>query len=489
MNPLPLFWDLFETNRFTLVLVLVFGACALFRFFPARPAGAAPGRRWLIAALALGLVLRAGWIAFSAYEPKTAWQTDLLESDATNIHALEFSRGIWFHDAEGRPTARRPIGYPVALGLCYRLFGPHALVPWILNLSLFALSLIFLYRLARVLLGEAPALWTAFLYAVYPVSVYSIKLVTDEHLFLALWYGGLALLTAEIRGRKIPFAVAWYGLIFGIAAMTRTHAIFMPAVVAFVYWRMGRGVKRAAGALVGILFLMQLVNVPWVLRNQKVFGTPVLYTATNQFVYPQFNSTATFEGNGRFPRPGEEGFSEELEAARLGGVNEGRYHQLAGKAMAQWAKAHPLRVLQLGAGRLIIFMGWDRRGVWPIWFQYMAGEFDPARPLSQSARDALEWAADAFYYVLFFGTIAGAVLLVLARKRLDASSRTGLAAVGLCFLLWMTLQMVIYPDRKYRFPLEPLMLGVTAYALCRTAGLMWSVRRSSAKEARVAQPV
>ena len=47
-------------------------------------------------------------------------QGQLQENDYINIHAIELTEGIWFHGKQGTPIGRRPIGYPIVLGVLLR---------------------------------------------------------------------------------------------------------------------------------------------------------------------------------------------------------------------------------------------------------------------------------------------------------------------------------------------------------------------------------
>lgn len=459
------FGDYFETNHFTLWLAIELGALFCLRFIPFK--FSLSRRNGFLAILVLGLALRIGWICFSSHQPETEWGAKhLLESDVTNIHAVELTRGIWFHNAEGLPSGRRPIGYPLVLGGLYKLFGAHAAVGWAANVAFFGVSLWFLFRIAESVFGTRAGMIAAFLLAVYPISVYSVKLMTDEHLFIPLWFGGLLLLVKEIRGERIPGALWIYGVVFGLATITRTNTIFMPAVVGFAYRLIGRSWKSAIGAFVLVFALMMAVNAPWAVRNYRVWGVPVLYTATSPFIYAQVNASADAAGNGHVPERGEPGFSEEVERARDSG-NEGAYHVACARAMRQWILANPLRFGLMGIERVLIFMAWDRGGVWPIWFQYSPDSFNPARPLSQHVRDFLEESSYFAYYALFFCAVFGLIRAGIARfrKRLDSGARASLWMLAACAGFWLLQHMIIYPDRKYRFPLELLMMILAAYFL------------------------
>ncbi len=434
MNPLPHFLDLFATNHFTTYFILSLAVISLLKYV--KPKLVIPKRLLLWAIIVAGLLLRIGWLNVSSYEPKISWdKTHMLESDVTNVNAIELTRGIWFHGIDGQPSGRRPIGYPMLLGLMYRIFGIHHQVIWALNLMLFAATVVLIFLMAKILFSERVALLAAFLFSVYPVSIYSVKLVTDEHLFLPLWYLGLYLLLREINGKRLGWAVVWYGIIFGYATMTRTNSIFMPFVIAFAYFLMKAPWKRIAIVFVGVFLVMQLINLPWVIRNYKVWGVPVLYTATSQYVYTYANLNATAEG-GHIPRRGEPGFSEALEKARLSG-NEGLYHAAANRELSHWLLTHPGEFLLTGTGKLLIFMGWNRSGgVWPIWFQYYEGSFDPSRPLAPALKDFFEETAYTFYYCIFFSFLFSIARLGWGWKKISEAKRAGLWVLGSCFFFW-----------------------------------------------------
>lgn len=451
-------------GKFTTFFLVVIGIILVLKLVPKIRL---PLSKWslFILILALGLFLRIEWLGYSAHTPMSHWNTGhMLENDWINVQSIELAQhGTWFHGPDGLPSGRRPIGYPIFLALFYKIFGVNLMVPWVLSLALYGVTIFLLFQLAQKMFGEKIALITSLLFAIYPMSIYSIKLLTDEHLFLPVWYGGLLMLFSILEGRKIKLDWLWLGLIFGYATMIRTHTIFMPFVVGLTFWLLKRPLKEVIGKIILVALVMQLINVPWLIRNYKAWGVPVPYSATAFFVYPQVNSTAGPEGGGHIPLKGEEGYSAELDAAMKSG-NEGKMHQIAGREMTKWILQHPGQFLELGTARLLDFMCFNRKsGVWAMWYQYYPGSFDPSRPLPQKLRKTLEEYAFAFYYIVFFSSLFALVILMRRWKTLSPMTRNCVWLLGACFLFWFLEHMVIYPDRKYRFPLEPLMLISTAY--------------------------
>lgn len=457
-------YEYFKLNQFLAYLIVFLIGLSLVKYLRFR-LRVSP-KLWLTGLLLAGVFLRLGWLEFSSHQPKTTLHSNhVSEADLINVHAIQLTQGIWFQDALGKPSGRRPIGYPLFLGALYKLFGIHLSVVRVAHLIFFLATGILVYLMSRLLFSESAGLLAAGMFVFYPISIYSFNLITDEHLFLFIWYLGLFLLFREIRSKPVKFSWVWYGLLFGYATMTRTHTLFMPFVVAWVILLKQKSWIKALRTAFLVGLTMQLINLPWVIRNYRVWKVPILYTATAGFIYAQMNSSAGPEGSGHIPERGEPGFSEELEAAsKLD--NPGVYHQLANREMSRWIVSHPKKFLALGTARLLHLMNWNRRGgVWPIYYQYAIGCYDPKRPLSENTRAFLEELAFIAYYLLLYPFLISVAMLAAKWRTLSRETQISLLALAACFLFWFLEHMVIYPDRKYRYPLEPLMMIVASYFL------------------------
>lgn len=463
----PIYSALYEYIKINqLFLYLIAFLCVLMLIRTCRISLPFSAKSLMWFAIILGLVLRIAWLGFSSHEPKMKWDGAIqLENDWINIHAVDLTKGIWFHEENGEPSGRRPIGYPIFLGALYQIFGYHPMAAWSAHLALFVVTAWLLFRITSLLFSERAAVWASFFVSIYPTSIYSVKLITDEHLFLPLWYGGLCLLLYEVRYGFRKTSWVWYGLIFGLATITRTNTIFMPVVVGLALVLRKAGWRRAVLHTILVALVMQAVNLPWVIRNYRVWGVPVLYTATAPALYTQVNETATVENGGHIPERGETGFSEEWERAKAS-KNQGRMHQVANQEMKRWIMAHPTDFLVNGAVRIFSLMQWNRKGgVWPIWYQYWEGSYAPQRPLLGRTRFLVEEAAFAAYYILFHCFLFSLIMLFGQWRTLDHALRVGLIVLAACFIFWLLEHMVIFPHRKYRYPLEPLMMVVAVYFL------------------------
>ncbi len=420
-------------------------------------------RKTLMAIVLIGLALRILWLNFSTYTPKSDWGNPPLgENDLLHISAIDINRGVWFVNEDGSPSGRRPIGYPIFLAGLYKLFGIKHQVIWISNLFLFLASIYLIYRLAEFAFSKQTAVLSAFLFAIFPNSIYSVRLPADEHLFLPLWYAGLLLLLKEIHGLKFKFSWLFYGVIFGCAAMTRTYAIFMPVVVGLACLLKRLSFSKAAGVGLLTLLVMQLINLPWVIRNYRAWGVPVVYAVAGHSVY-SFNNPLAKPEAGHFPQKGEPGYSEEFDQATRSG-NEGLIQKAANRAMLQWIASHPVDFLTLGASKVLYFMHWGRaKGSWPLHYQYEPTHV--TRPLSEKQHFIFHELSFAFYYIIFHAFVISGFLILWRRNLFSRGSRNSMAILMSCVLFWLAFHFIIMPDPKYRFPIEPLMIIFGAYPL------------------------
>lgn len=446
----------FEINSMAAWLIGFLFLSIVWKFQPS-------SRRTLWLFIVLGLMLRIFWVNFSSHEPHFTWTpTSLIENDWINMNAVELTEGKWFQGPDGMPSGRRPIGYPIVLGICYKIFGIHAEVAWVLHLVLFVFTAFFIYRIAKGIFSEQVGILSAAMFSLYPISIYSVKLITDEHLFLFLWYGGIAFLVDELNLGLRKRSWLFYGIVFGFAAMTRTYAIFMPVVVGLAYLIKKVPVKKSLLTALLIFAVMQLVNLPWLIRNYKIWKVPVVYAVAGHSVYLYTNPMATPE-IGHLPVQGEPGYSEEFHQIYPASSNEGLIQRQANREIKKWFFRDPIAFGELAISKLLFFMHWGKKkGVWPLWYQFTEGNYDPSHALGKKEKKFLEKSSFIFYYIIFHLSLAGIFLAGLKCRRPNFSLAGAIVLIS-SLIFWCGLHLIIMPDPKYRFPIEPIMIIFTAF--------------------------
>ncbi len=261
-----------------------------------------PGRPTLLVVAASALLVRILYcvVVIPGYVPST-------DAAHYNDIALKVSQGqgvasqfpyIWTH-----ATAFRPPLYPVLLGGLYAVFGEHVGIAQAFNVLLGTGVVVLATILAFRLGGRTAGIVTAVLATLHPMLLAGDGVVLTEPLALLLM---LATLVALDRDR---YALA--GLLAGLLVLTRPSAqLFVPVVAAYLLlaaWRRvgWRGARSEAGSEAGseaapgsgpasgfragmraglkpaLVFGLVAVatTLPWVIRNEVVFGKPVLVTS------------------------------------------------------------------------------------------------------------------------------------------------------------------------------------------------------------------
>lgn len=236
------------------------------------------------------------------------------------------------------PTAWLPPLYPLLMALAFRLFGIYtrgaALFLLACNSVFSALIAPAVYEIAarcfdaagfarRKSTNAAPvALWSAWLWAVYPAALqYAVHWIWEMSLSACLFAWALVI-ALRLRGigedgsSTQPHASrartlrlwAGLGLIWGLIALSNASLLLVfAASVVWIFWPIlrpaygperGVALARNLGGVILACAVFAAVLTPWVLRNERALGTPVL-TRSN-FGVELWQSTH-FDAYGAFP--------------------------------------------------------------------------------------------------------------------------------------------------------------------------------------------
>lgn len=238
--------------------------------------------RSVISARALPAILVVAALARFGFSAGVVGLNAPIRGDEVDYHAIasHLAAGKEFAAVEGMPTARRPPAYPVMLSLLYRATGPSPAAARIVQILLGVGVVWLTFRAARAWFGATAAAWAGWLAALNPFLVFISGYLLTENLFLVLLLTATVLTPApRAFGESSPRRVVLAGGLLGAAALARPSGLplfewMLAAVLLFA--GAGWKVRAARGALAGAAFL--LVLAPWLARNARVVGAPVLTT-------------------------------------------------------------------------------------------------------------------------------------------------------------------------------------------------------------------
>jgi 4-amino-4-deoxy-L-arabinose transferase-like glycosyltransferase len=195
-----------------------------------------------------------------------------MRSDAQHYHLIATSIAHGQGFAADYPygfdhaTAFRPPLYPLLLGGGYFAFGNHIATAQVLNVLIGSTVVLLIAVIAARIAGRPAALVAAGIACVFPPLLENDAVPLSEPLGLLLL---LVVTWALLAGR-----IAWAGLAAGLLVLTRPSAQLLVPLLALVLWRQV-GFRRAVAFLVTAI----VVATPWVIRNDLVFGRPLIVTS------------------------------------------------------------------------------------------------------------------------------------------------------------------------------------------------------------------
>ncbi len=194
-------------------------------------------------------------------------QTD---ADHYNRIATSISRGQGWSAEYPYPwahaTAFRPPLYPLLLGAMYFVFGEHIAVAQVLNVALGCGVVLLTAVVATRLGGRQAGVIAAVIATLFPPLVENDTVPLTEPLGLLLL---LLAVWALLAGR-----LGWAGIAVGLLVLTRPSAqALVPLIALVALWKVGW--PRALGFTVAAL----VVIAPWVIRNDAIFGRPLIVTS------------------------------------------------------------------------------------------------------------------------------------------------------------------------------------------------------------------
>lgn len=178
------------------------------------------------------------------------------------------------------PTAQVAPMYPLLMAGVFKLFGlwtnTSAFVMLALDAVFSAATCFMLFLIAKQIFSDGVAIGAAWAWALLPQSVY-----WSTHF---IWYTTLStllltcvfLLTLRAQGAAEGWKWFGLGLLWALIFLTNPSlASFMPVAFLWLAYPL-RHRPGAAAALLAVAALAFLLGIsPWVIRNYRVFGTPI----------------------------------------------------------------------------------------------------------------------------------------------------------------------------------------------------------------------
>ncbi len=335
--------------------------------------------------------------------------------------------------------------------MLYGIVGHSVRAAFVLNALLDALSCLLLFNLARGLLTERRALYVLFAAVTYPFTIYAVGSLSPETvlIFLGLLFTKLVSDWTWQEGTRRPLGLALWpaGVVFGLLLWVKPVFLPLPLFLLLAEWVRGRTFSSALGRAVVVGLVGGVIFLPWLIRNQREFGRPVLAGELGMVVW---HGTLDFS-----PERDEMVESKFKAASRRG---EDRYEA----TRRVFADSHHL----LEQDRIFLDRGLSRIRERP----FKAALLDPLRRIPRLWISASFLSGPAW---IGWGAAAGCVgylLLALYGAVTLKGTLRELAPLFVLPVLLTAVYAVFHVEARYTLPARPTLLFLAGIALATLIG-------------------
>jgi hypothetical protein len=352
------------------------------------------------------------------------------------------------------PTAWIPPLYPLLIAAAFKFFGVYtakaALALMVLNSIFSAATAVLVYEIGARCFGPRNALWSGWLWALYPAAMqYAVHWIWEMSLTTLLF---TAVIVLALRMRRIgepetekdpQMLQCWaiFGLLWGLIALSNsTLLLFLPVCALWILCGAANRKASFARACVAAILCCSVI-APWTIRNQRAF---------HAFIPLRGNLGAELAlGDG----PDSMGYLMEynhpLQSAKqlqlYTQMGELRYVRMRGDLARAFIREHPAHFFAISARRVDFFWA--------------------SVPQPFEHHPAQEYAREISFCFL---SLAGLMGLGLALHR--RAPAAGLFAWA--FVLLPLTYYFITVAARFRHPLEPLICVLGVY-LFQSAERRW----------------
>lgn len=389
-----------------------------------------PGVFWKL--LLIGMGLRILWAIAIPVLPV---------SDSLAYH--QFARTLVDHGVYGwsasEPTAYWAVGTSGLVAFTY-LFTDGYVGVVILNLFAGFMILTLTYHLAARWFTPRAGLLAMALVAFWPNLIFFTTILSSELFFIAMTLAGLFFWQRPVGNPMVNLILA--GLLWGLTSYIRPVILLVPVTLALVDLVRGRRRFALTAMEAGIaVLLIMLIAMPWTMRNQQVFGEPVMIS-TN------FGPNLWMGNN-----PASNGGYMELppEVASMSEIERSEYLKAQAK---QFTIENPGAAIRLLGMKLIRLNMRETIGV--VWNEEHLRSLTGAKGVPVA-----KLIATGYWYLLLGGALAGMVVILCRRGITQAFFNPPVSLWG----YFTALHVVVVADDRYHMPSSPFIAILAAVAL------------------------
>ncbi|MGA2906019.1 MAG: glycosyltransferase [Candidatus Korobacteraceae bacterium] len=397
--------------------------------------------QWMIL---IAFAVRVLWIALAhTYRIRTTEHNFGFGWEIGRI-AYSLANGMGFSSPFGGdtgPSAWTAPVYPWIVSIAFRVFGSYSPASAFALLSfnsLFAaLTCGTIYRTALRVFGRTVALWSGWVWALYPDTIYwSVRWIWETSLS-AFLLSLLFMLTVEMEGDDRPSSWIGYGLLWGIAALTNPAALsFLPFAGCWLAYQLNRRGKRFVVPVLLSAVVFWMTIMPWLVRNYEAMGQFV-------FIRDNFGNELRIGNNplaeGQYVLAYHPSQNARM-LAKYKRMGEIAYCADEGRLARQWVAQNPGKFAQITLRRVYYFWNGIPRLAEKQWLAQIKNT-----------------------HTLLLSVLGIWGLLLAVKRRVH-----GVFLFATLLAFYPLVYYICFPEPRYRHPIDPELLILGVYLVSET---------------------
>ncbi len=415
-------------------------------------------KRWLLAIVVVGLVLRIVWLAVNHVEPPR----NVVESGDQYSYwyygnSIANGDGV-LDEVTGEPVAYYPIGYPAILGGLFFLAKALPfdvdlmLVAGLFHVVVAAATVPLTFVVGRRLIGPRAGLVAAGVMALWPNMIYQVTSLQLETTFVFLVVAALAIIIDHdwSTGPPSPQRLLAFGAVLAVSALVRPFSAPMLLGLLVALLLTGVGWRRALARLAIPVAIVVVAFVPWTVRNAVELDA---FVPSSTNMGDTLCIDRNLDATGAFRWSMHDGCVD----PDLPPVERNRGNT---RKAIEFVIEHPDRELLQIVRRARFMFAEDIDGV-------VAVETMGSGPIfSDRTRNLLETTADTYFFVVLGTAVLG--LPSLVRR----SSRHERWLVLVPYASLLVIPLLLWGNPRFHLPLAPFFALSTAAFVCTVDGLV-----------------
>ncbi len=336
------------------------------------------------------------------------------------------------------------VGYPVVLGLVYKIFGSSLAAAKIFNLTLTFVNYVLFYKiLKKADLSEKRRKFTYGLFVVFPSNIFYNSILAGEILFTAI-----LLLITFLYFYDVKHKYILIGVLTAAGAMVKPFFLgfFLLVFIVELCFKMKFSAVLKHSIIV---FIISAVAIsPWLYRNTRLLGQFTFISNNGGIVLYVNNNSQNRYGLWMDARNVRNSVVKKTEYINANATDK---NEMLSRAARKWIKAHPAEFVQLGFKRLFItYIGFSE-----IDYSFNGANVNPI------FKFIFSFYAYAARYVVF----VPAVVMLLVYSVITIKGFSGKKSVDrysiynlVCFYMFALVYFISEGQPRYSFPCTFIMI-------------------------------